>query len=120
VRGQRQRFTYLGGGIPWRAVELVDSDQERQVAMLEEIDRGEAVLQTSAVHQDDRADRAAHQVVPHEPESALTRRSEQIEHQILIEGDPAEVHRDRGGPLVRGGVDHVDAGGGVGDHRLGP
>ena len=119
VRGQRQRLAHLGHRIPWRAVEFVDRDEERQVAVLEEVDRGEAVLQTPAVHQDDRADRAADQVVPHEPESALARGTEQVEHQILVQGDPAEVHRHRGGPLVRGGLEHVDAGRGVGDHRLG-
>jgi len=45
VHGQCQRVAHLGNRIPWRAVELVDGDQERQVAVLEEVNRGEAVLQ---------------------------------------------------------------------------
>ena len=119
VFGQGQRLAHLGNGIPWGAVELVDRDKKWQVAMFEEVDRGEAVLQAPAVHQDDRADRAAHQVVPHEPESALPWSTEQVEHQILVQGDPAEIHRYRGGAFVRGGLHHVDAYRSVGDHRLG-
>ena len=120
VFGQGQRLAHLGNGIPWGAVELVHRDEKWQVAVFEEVDRGEAVLQAPAVDQDHRADRAAHQVVPHEPESALPRSTEQVEHQILVQSDPAEVHRYRGGPLVRGGLHHVDACGSVGDHCLGP
>ena len=108
------------GGMPWRSVEFVDRDQERQVARLEEVDRGEAVLQPSDVDQDDRADGAADQVVPHEPEPALAGRAEQVQHQILVEGDAAEVHRHRRGGLRRGRVEAVDALRGVGHQRLGP
>src|SRR5882757_884888 len=78
---------------------LGDGDQEGQLARLEEVNRGEAVRQASHVDEDDRADGAAHQVVPHEPEPALSGRAEQVEHQVLVEGDAAEVHRHRGGGL---------------------
>lgn len=51
-----------------------------------------AVLQPPDICQNNRADRATDQVVPHEPEPALAERAEQVEHQVLIEGDAAEVH----------------------------
>src|SRR5271165_5279079 len=100
VVGQRQRLAHLGNRIRWGAVELVDRDEKWHVAVFEEVDRGEAVLQAPTVNQDDRADCAAHQVVPHEPESALPRSAEQVKDQIFFQRDPAEVHRYRGGPLV--------------------
>ena len=49
------------------------------------------------VDEDDRADRTADQVVPHEPEPSLARGAEQVQHQVLGQGDATEVHRHRGG-----------------------
>src|SRR3954454_14826353 len=73
---KRQRLADRIGGMVWGPVEFIDSDQERQIARLEEVDRGEAVLQSADVDENDRADGAADQVVPHEPEPTLPRRTE--------------------------------------------
>src|SRR6185312_8039282 len=83
VLAQRQRLADRMSGMPWRPVEFVNRDQERQAACLEEVDCGEAVCKAPHVDEDDRADGAAHQVVPHEPEPALPGGAEQVQHQIL-------------------------------------
>src|SRR5262245_17305574 len=67
VLAQRQSLADGMSGMPWCPVEFVDRDQKRQLAGLEEVDRGEAVRQASHVDEDYRADGAADQVVPHEP-----------------------------------------------------
>src|SRR6202158_1029429 len=85
VLRQRQRLAHLVRRMPWGAIELVDGDQEGQVAGLEEIHRGEAVLKPPAVDEDDRPDGAADQVVPHEPESPLTRCAEEVERQLFVQ-----------------------------------
>src|SRR3546814_2007493 len=48
------------------SLEVVDRHDVRQAAALEVVERREAVLQTPGVGEDDRADRPAHQVVPHQ------------------------------------------------------
>ena len=48
-------------------------DDEGQLGLLEVVDGRETVGQPAGVDQHHRADRAAHQVVPHEPEPVLTR-----------------------------------------------
>jgi hypothetical protein len=85
VRGDRQRLPHVLRVEPLAAVEVVDGDDVRQPAALEVVERGEAVLEAAGVGQDDGADRAAHQVVPHEPEPLLARRTEQVEHQVVVE-----------------------------------
>jgi hypothetical protein len=106
--------------MPWCTVEFIDRYQEGQTTRFEEVDRGEAVLKTPDVDQDDRADGAADQVVPHEPEPALAGRAEQVQHQILVEGDAAEVHRHCRGGFRRSRVQAVDALRRVGHQRLRP
>src|SRR6478752_2181915 len=96
-----------------------DRDQERQVARLEEVDGGEAVLQPADVDENDRADGAADQIVPHEPETTLPWRAEQVEHQVLVESDAAEVHRHGRGVLRRGQLEAVDPFRCVGHQRFG-
>ena len=70
--------------------------------LLEVVDRREAVGEAAGVDEDDGADGAADQVVPHEPEPVLAGRAEQVQDQVLVEGDAAEVHGHRGGRLVSG------------------
>ena len=61
----------------------------------------------------------AAQVVPHEPETALTGRAEEVEHEVLGQGQAAEVHRHGRGGLGGHGGEIVDALGLVRDERLG-
>src|SRR6478736_6901803 len=119
VVAQRERLAYRMSRMPWRPVEFVDRYQERQVARLEEVDGGEAVLQPADVDENDRADGAADQVVPHEPETTLPWRAEQVEHQVLVESDAAEVHRHGRGVLRRGQLEAVDPFRCVGHQRFG-
>ena len=59
---------------------------------------------TSAPH------RAPAQVVPHRPEPGLTRCTEEVEHEIVGYGEPAEVHGHRGGGLLgRAETDRPDS-----------
>ena len=77
--------------------------------VLEVVDCGEAVGEAAGVDEDDGADGAAYQVVPHEPEAVLAGGAEQVQDQVLVEGDAAEVHGHRGGGLVPGVREVVDA-----------
>ena len=82
------------------SVEAVDGDNERHLTFLEVVHGREAVGEPAGVGQDHGAERPIGQFVPHEPEAVLARRAEQVQQQVAAEGDPAEVHRDGGGPLV--------------------
>ncbi|MNC89022.1 hypothetical protein D3C83_49100 [compost metagenome] len=66
-------------------VPAVDADDEGQFRLFEVVDGREAVGQAAGVHEDDRADGPAYEVVPHEPEPVLSGRAEQVENQITIE-----------------------------------
>src|SRR5262245_40850626 len=100
-------------------VEAVDADHEWEVAALEEIERAEAVVQPAGVGQHDRADRADGQLVPHEPEPVLARRAEQIQDQVRVDRDPAEVQRHGRGGLLLDPRQIVNTGAGLGDDLLG-
>jgi hypothetical protein len=52
-----------------------------------------------AVHHHDEAQHTLGQNLPHEVEAALPRCAEQVQHQVLIDRNPAEIHGDRGGFL---------------------
>ena len=54
------------------------------------------------VDQQDEAEHALGEGLPHEREARLTRRSEEIEHDIVRDGDASEVHRDGGLALALG------------------
>jgi len=101
------------------AVEAVEGDDERQARVLEVVDGGEAVGEPPRVDQNDRADGAAHQVVPHEPEAVLAGRTEEVQDQVLVERDASEVHGDRRGRLVPRVGEVVDARGRGCHHGLG-
>ncbi len=88
-------------------------------ALFDVVDGPEAVGQPAGVHQHDGTDRATGDVVPHEPEAVLARRAEQVQDQVLGKGDPAEVHGDRRGRLVRQHRQVVDRYGRLGHQRLG-
>src|SRR5690242_17436518 len=95
-----QRLADLFGAVGLVSVEAVEGDDEGQAAVLEVVDGGEAVGQPPGVDEDDGADGAPHEVVPHEPEAVLAGGAEQVEDQVLVQRDAAEVHGDRGGGLV--------------------
>src|SRR5664280_743897 len=61
-------------------------------------------LLLGSVHQQDVAQHALAQDLPHEVEPVLTRRTEQEQHQLAVDRDPAEVHRHRGLGLDRTGL----------------
>jgi hypothetical protein len=65
------------------------------------------------------APRAPRQFVPQEPESVLAGRTEQVQHQVLVDGDATEVQRHGGGGLALHARQIVDAGGQFGDQFLG-
>ena len=96
-------------GIPLGVVELVDRHDERQVLGLEVVQRRERRIESGRVDQHDRADGAQAQVVPHEPEPSLAGSPEQVEHEILGQGQPTEVHGHGGGRLGGHGLEVVDA-----------
>ncbi len=114
VRVEVERVTDLGNGAFLPAVEAVDADHEGDAAVLEEVDGRETALQSPGVRQNDRAERAVDQVVPHEPEAFLARCAEEVHHQVGADGDPAEVHRDGCRVLGRHPSDVVDADSGHG------
>ncbi|KPC71196.1 hypothetical protein ADL26_15630, partial [Thermoactinomyces vulgaris] len=97
VRSDLERFAHLVGGVGLVSVEAVEGDDEGEAAVLEVVDGGEAVGEAAGVDEDDGADGAADQVVPHEPEAGLAGRAEQVQDEVLVDGDTAEVHRHRGG-----------------------
>src|SRR6266550_3254933 len=66
---QHERLAHVLRLVGHLAVEAVDGDHEGQLALLEIVDGGEAVGQAAGVDQHDRPDRAAAEVVPHEPEA---------------------------------------------------
>src|SRR5690242_7752862 len=78
------------------AVEHVYRDEEGDVAPFEEVDRGEAGVEAASVYEHDRSDGALGEFVPHEPEPVLTGGTEQVEHDLGIDGDAAEVQGDCG------------------------
>ena len=94
VGAHRKGLAHLLGAVGNQAVEHVVRDDERQPAVLEVVDRGEALGKPAGIDEDYGADRPADQVVPHEPEPVLPGRAEQVEDQVVVERDAAEVHRD--------------------------
>jgi hypothetical protein len=82
------------------AVERVDRDDQRHPGPLEVVHRRVAVVDAPAVDNDHCAERADREVVPHEAEPGLSRGAEQVELEPVVDGDPTEVHRDRGGHLA--------------------
>src|SRR5262249_5624600 len=86
--------------MPQNAVEAVHTYDERQLALFEVVDGCEAVGEPAGVGEHDRTNGASVDIVPHEPEPVLARRTEQVQDQVLVEGDPAEVHRHSGRGLV--------------------
>src|SRR5579859_5100269 len=100
-------------------VEKVDRDHERQADLLEVVDRGVAVVDAPRVDDDEGTERAVREVVPHEPEAVLAGRAEQVQLQLLVDRDAAEVQRDGGRRLRRYLSGAVDLGGDRGDRRLG-
>ncbi len=106
--------------MPQDSVETVHSDDEWQLSLFEVVHGRETVGEPPGVGENDGTDSAPHDVVPHEPEPVLSRRAEQIEDQILVQGDPAEVHCDRGRRLVGEVGQVVDVCPGLGHDRLGP
>jgi hypothetical protein len=101
------------------AVEPVHRHHERQPGTLEVVDRRKAVVQPAGVHHDQCPQRTDGQVRPHEPEPVLARRAEQVELDLVVHGDPAEVQGGRGGGLRRYVPGPVDRRGHVGHRRLG-
>lgn len=67
IEGARDVLGAVGAG----AREAVDGHHERDVPVLEVVDRGEAVLKTSGVREDDGAEGPLRQLVPQEPETVL-------------------------------------------------
>src|ERR1022692_4437249 len=100
VRADRQCLLDVLDAMGELAVEAIDRDDEGQASRLEVVDGRKRVGQPPGVHQDDSADRALDEVIPHEPETMLTRRADQVEDQASVQGHPAEVHGDRGCGLV--------------------
>jgi len=119
VAGDRERVANILGVVVLHTVEAVDGDQVRQPSVLEEVDGGEAVGEPTRVHHHHRTDGTTDQLVPHEPEPRLARRAEQIEDQIAVDADPAEVHGHRGRRLTRHLPVVVDTHTGRGHDRLG-
>ena len=115
VHADQRAAVGQGEGVAHRRVtedvgarEGVGRDHERQPPVLEVVDRREAVVDPAQVDQDHRADRAPGQLVPHEPEPRLAGGAEQVQDQLLVDGDAAEVHGHRGRGLVRHGGGVVD------------
>ena len=55
-------------------VEAVHCDNVGKSPILDEVNRRETVREPAGVDEDDHADGAAHEVIPHEPEAMLARR----------------------------------------------
>jgi len=64
------------------AIEAVDGDDERHPVSLEVVDRGETVSDAPRIGQHHGTDGTDGQFVPHEPETLLAGRAEQIEHEL--------------------------------------
>ncbi len=120
VGGDRQRLADVLELVLLLAVEEVHGHDERHAVALHVVDRREAVGQPAGVDEDDGADGPSHQVVPHELEPVLAGGAEQVEHQVVAEGDAAEVHGHGGRGLAGvGATGLVDALGDLGHGRLG-
>ena len=117
--GQCQGVRDLVERVLLDALELVDRHDERQPLVLEVVQRRERLVQAGGVDQDDRPDRAQAQVVPHEPEAALARGAEEVEDEVLGEGQASEVHGHGGGRLGGHRGEIVDTLRLVGDEGLG-
>nr|BFE65467.1 hypothetical protein GCM10020063_099930 [Dactylosporangium thailandense] len=118
VRVQVQRLGDLRRAVLLHPVEAVHRDQERRGAALEVVHRREAVVQPARVGQHHRPEGTQRQLVPQEPEAVLARGAEQVQHDVLIDADPAEVHGHGRRALALDAVHVVDADAGVGEHLL--
>jgi hypothetical protein len=79
--------------VPPGAIEAVECHDERDLAALEVVNRGEAIGQPPRVGKHYRAERPDGEFIPHEPEPFLPGCPEQVKHQVLAQADPPEVHR---------------------------
>ena len=66
------------------AVECVDSNNKWHLGFFEVLDRAERVFEASGVENDNRTDRATSQLVPHEAETILAWRSEEVQDQFCL------------------------------------
>src|SRR5438046_9735684 len=90
-RAQFQRGPDLVRLVPALTEEHIDGHDEGKVAPLEEVDGGETGFQAPGVDQYDRADRAAREFVPHEPEPVLARCAERVQHDCGGDGGAPEI-----------------------------
>ena len=98
--GSRLRASWTSAGSYVRVPsKQLTATMNGSAAPLEVVDRREAVGQPAGVGEHDRPDRAERELVPDEQEPVLPGRAEQVEHQVVVERDAAEVHRHRGGGL---------------------
>src|SRR5450755_4962043 len=79
VRVEVEGGTDVAEAVTGGAVEAVDGEDERQAAFLEVVDGGKAVAETAGIGQDNGAERAVGQFVPHEPEALLPGSTEQVQ-----------------------------------------
>jgi hypothetical protein len=93
------------------AVKDVDSDHEWEADLLEEVNGGIAIVQAPGVDDDQRAESTLDQVVPHEREPILARGAEQVQLDLFVDGDAAEIQGDGGRGLPRNLSCAVDLGG---------
>src|SRR5215469_12380043 len=101
IRVEVQRIADIRLAVSRGAVEVVGGDHEWRVPNFEIVDRGEAVGEPPGIDEHDRSECTEGEFIPHEPEPFLSWGAEQIEHHTAWERDPAEIHRNRGSPLVR-------------------
>jgi len=95
-------------GVELGTVEAVDRDDKRDATGFEEVEGPEAVGDAPGVGEDDRAEGASRQFLPHEPEPVLARCAEEVQHHLGTDRDPAEVQRHRGCRLADDPGDVVD------------
>src|SRR6266487_3991129 len=96
----RQSPPYVVEVVGKQTVEEVHGDHERKVDRFEIVDGGITIVQTPGVHDDEGAERTLGQVPPHEAETVLTRRPENVQLEIFVDGDAAEVEGHGGRGLV--------------------
>src|SRR6266511_1262779 len=119
VRVEVERDLDLFAAVPLYPVETVHRHNERDAASFEVVHRREAVHQPAGVGEHHRTDRAERQLVPDEPEAVLPRRAEQVQDEIVADGDAAVVHGHRGGAFELNAGDVVDSHTLVGEDLLG-
>jgi hypothetical protein len=81
------------------AIEAVEHHDERDLTILEVVNRGEAIIETAGINQHDGAECTGDQIVPHETKPILSRSTKQVQHKAAINSNATEVHGDGGGGL---------------------